>query len=201
MAIKRTQTTVNEESDTTIGANEETTLDALCRLDDNSRGEWVRCVCTEVDCDDLRFVFETVHDRTVRKSFRVPRVYEDSDVQRFFKRVGYTAETASVMEGDTFWMKMDDTERVADSPPSRRDSFKDSLKTLLRGDFDLHSQAEIFFILVGGVVLWPIGAMFLCHSAAKKEGWPFALVMFSAIVLTMGTVTLGIYDALLTLVG
>ena len=67
MAFSSTQTTTDE-SDTSITEREETTLDALCRLDDNSRGEWVRCVRTEADYKDLRFVFETVHDREITRA-------------------------------------------------------------------------------------------------------------------------------------
>lgn len=183
---------------------------------DNSRGEWVQCVCTEVDRDELRFVFETVvfssasadrkrlqnpsdstnHDRVVEKSFRVPRVYEDSDVQSFFERVGYSAETASVMEGDTFWMNMGD-ERVADSPPNRRDSFKDSLKTVVSRDLDVDSQVGTLFLLVGMAALWPVTATFFGYKAAEKEGFFTGVLVTLAISMFMALMTAPVYDLLL----
>ena len=192
MSFNDTQTTIETEP-ATIEEREETTLEALCRLDNNSRGEWVRCVCTEVDPDELRFVFETVHDRMVTKTFDVPRVYEGSDVQRFFERVGYSAEAASVMEGDTFWMNMGD-ERVIDSPPNRWDSAKSSLQTLLNGGIELPRTLHFTMMYVGGVMLWPIGVLYLGHHLMKQEDWFIGLIFTIAVGGAMALLTMGMYE-------
>ena len=199
MALSTTQTTTDDESDTSIESSEENTLEALSRLDDNSRGEWVRCVCTEVNPDDLRFVFETVHHRGIEKSFDVPRVYDGSDVQSFFERVGYSAETASVMEGDTFWMKMDD-ERVADSPPNRRDSAKDSMRALLKGDIDVDETVGNMVFYTGVIVLWPITTTYIGYVMADEEESWFVGVLSAILLWTlMGLLTALAYELLLPL--
>jgi hypothetical protein len=114
----------------------------------------------------------------------------------FFERVGYAPENASLMEGDNFWIHMDE-ERVVDKPPS-------GISHWVRTNAlypSLHYQGlNKFLALFGAAILMPVAGvswiLWEISDDGTEDPW-FAFIISS--MLTMLWAAIG-YNLVMTVV-
>lgn len=140
-------------------------------LDHRTHGAWVQCKCTAAEEtslfgeDAIRYEFTPFSDRidTAEKQFLLPTNPEGSNIEVFLEGLGYSLSTAQLLEGDDFWIHVED-ETIRREVPDDDDGddlllSEDEINALELWDRAVETMAVANFV-VGVAVLGPISAPF-----------------------------------------